>query len=255
MNPREALESAYNELSPFSTPHRWEFYSNLKHIEFLCKHLKPGQSVLDIGSGIGIFAVALAKLGYVVDGMDKYIFLPDTYLSLGDGAIEKLQKVWADNKIQIINEDVLTLASNKQYDCVVNIAVIEHQTDPKKFINACLKQLQKGGLFFCVSPSMVDLLNRLRVLWGRSAHRDLKPFFDAGDNFVGHWREYTLCDVIEMCKWSNLEVTEARNYPTLPYFNGKNSVWRSLFLSFFYLAAQLIPGARDTNSVIAKKLQ
>lgn len=253
MNPREALLSAYDDLAPFSNRHRWEFYSNLKHIEFLSQYLKGGEHILDVGSGMGIFALALTKLGYKVDGLDKYIFLPDTYISLGQDAITKLQKVWADNKMRVIDIDISTFVSDQKYDCVVNIAVIEHQKNPKKFIEACTARLRTAGLFFCVTPNMVDLLNRLRVLCGRSAFRDLKPFFEDGESFVGHWREYTLRELVQMCGWSSLEVIEARNYRTLPYFNGKNSVGRSLFLGLFQLVAKCIPGARDTNSVISKK--
>jgi len=179
MNPREALLLAYQELAPFSDRHNWEFFNNLKHIEFLCKHLGRDKSILDVGSGIGILALALSKLGYTVDGLDKYIFLPNTYISVDQDAVTKLQKVWADNNLRIINDDISTFVTEKKYDSVVTIAVIEHQKDPKGFINACVSHLRIGGLFFCSTPNMVDLLNRFRVLCGRSAFRDLKPFFNA----------------------------------------------------------------------------
>jgi 2-polyprenyl-3-methyl-5-hydroxy-6-metoxy-1,4-benzoquinol methylase len=253
MTLKKALEESYKDLAPYSNRHSWEFFNNLRHIKFILKHVPKGSRILDIGSGIGILALALTKFGYKVDGLDKYIFLPDTYISLGPDALEKLQEIWQKNTITIFNKDVFEFEANEKYDCVINIAVIEHQRDPKKFLAACSANLKVGGYFFCVTPNMVDLLNRLRVLVGRSAFRDLKPFFESGEKFVGHWREYTLDELKKMCYWSSLTIIEARNYRTSSYFNKKNSISRSLFLTIFRLIAIFIPGSRDTNSIMCKK--
>jgi 2-polyprenyl-3-methyl-5-hydroxy-6-metoxy-1,4-benzoquinol methylase len=253
MNPSKALAESYQDLAPYSNRHNWEFFNNLKHIEFILKYLPTGSRILDIGSGIGILALALTKLGYKVDGLDKYIFLPDTYISLEPNALEKLQEIWQKNNITIFNKDVFEFETSEQYDSVINIAVIEHQNDPKKFLATCCAHLKVGGYFFCATPNMVDLLNRFRVLVGRSAFRDLKPFFEFGEKFVGHWREYTLDELKKMCTWSSLTIIEARNYRTSPYFNKKNSTSRSWFLTIFRLIAIFIPGSRDTNSIMCQK--
>ncbi len=253
MTPHQALETAFQELAPYSDRHRWEFFNNLEHIKILTKHLHAGDRILDIGSGMGIVALALTKLGYQVDGLDKYVFLPDTYISLSANAIENLRTIWAKNNLQIINKDIQDFIPNTQYDCVINIAVIEHQRDPKKFIQNCLAHLKPNGLFFCVTPNMVDVLNRLRVLAGRSAFRDLKSFFEAGEKFVGHWREYTLKEVVQMCEWSGLKTIAAHNSRTSPYFNKKDSWTRSLFTAPFRFVGTLIPGGSDTNLVLARK--
>lgn len=255
MNIKEALILAYDELSPYSDGKRWEFFNNLKHLELFISHVPPGATVLDIGSGIGIFALALSKLGYNVVGLDKYIFQPDNYLSVEKMGIDGLQKIWQKNNLSIINDDIFNFPSDKKFDCVVNIAVLEHQKSPKKFIELCLKNLKPNGYFFCVVPNMVDLLNRCRVLFGRSACRDLKPFFEAGEDFVGHWREYTIREMVQMAQWSGLEIIEAKNYRTSPLFNHKDRFPRNVFLAVFRLFADLIPGARETNTVLARYTQ
>lgn len=254
MTIKEALISAYNDLSPYSDSKRWEFFNNLKHLEFFTSYIPQRASVLDIGSGIGIFALALSKLGYNVVGLDKYIFQSDNYLSVEKMGVEGLQKIWQKNNLSIINEDIFNFSPDKKFDCVVNIAVLEHQKSPKKFIELCLKNLKSDGYFFCVVPNMVDILNRFRVLFGRSACRDLKPFFEAGENFVGHWREYTIKEMVQMAEWSGLEIVKAKNYRTSPLFNHKDKFPRSIFLAFFRLLADLIPGARETNTVLARKI-
>ncbi len=253
MSPQEALEQAFVELTPYSDRHRWEFFNNMHHIEFLVKHLRKGDRILDIGSGIGILDLALTKLGYRVDGLDKYVFLPDTYISFEQNAIDKLRAIWSKNNLKIMDNDLYDFHTDDLYDCVINIAVIEHQRDPKKFIEMCTKHLKPGGLFFCVTPNMVDVLNRLRVLCGRSAFRDLKSFYDTGERFVGHWREYTLSEIVQMCQWSKLTVIKALNSRTSPYFNKKDSWQRSLFMAGFRVLANLVPGGKDTNSVLARK--
>lgn len=252
MNIKNALTSAYNDLSPYSDSKRWEFFNNLKHLEFFTSYVPPDASVLDIGSGIGIFGLALSKLGYNVQGLDKYIFQPDNYLSVEKTGIDELQKIWQKHNLSIINADIFNFVSDKKFDCVVNIAVLEHQKSPKKFIEFCLKHLKPNGYFFCVAPNMVDLLNRARVLFGRSACRDLKPFFEAGENFVGHWREYTLKEMIQMANWSGLDIIKAKNYRTSPLFNGKDRFPRSLFLAVFRLLSSFVPGARETNTLLAR---
>ena len=252
MNIKAALVLAYDELSPYSDSKRWEFFNNLKHLEFFTANMPRGASVLDIGSGIGIFALALSKLGYRVVGMDKYIFQPDNYLSIEKNGVDGLQKIWQKNNLSIINNDIFSFSFDKKFDCVVNIAVLEHQKSPKKFIELCLRHLKPNGYFFCVVPNMVDLLNRLRFLFGRSACRDLKPFFEAGEDFVGHWREYTIKEMMQMADWSGLEIIKAKNYRTSPLFNRKDKFPRNIWLAFFRLLSDLVPGARETNTILAR---
>ena len=219
MNIKDTLKWAYDELSPYSGRKKWEFYNNYRSLKFFVKRVPKGATILDVGCGIGVFALSLKKLGYNVVGLDKYIFQDDNYLSEKDN-MNNIQKIWEKNEIKIVNEDIFNFSNENKFDCVINIAVIEHQKDPKRFIESCLKHLKIGGYFFCVSPNMVDFLNRCRVMCGRSAFRDLKPFFDTGENFVGHWREYTLREMVQMAEWSGMEIIKAKNYRTSALFNG-----------------------------------
>jgi 2-polyprenyl-3-methyl-5-hydroxy-6-metoxy-1,4-benzoquinol methylase len=254
MHLKEALNYAYEQLAPYSDRHRWEFYNNLNNIKFFIKYVPKGSRVLDVGAGMGIFALTIAKLGYRVEGLDKYIFSSNTPISLSFSALEKIETIWHNNNIKILNKDIFDYESSDYYDCVMNVAVIEHQKDPKRFLEACISNLKNGGYFYCVTPNMVDLLNRFRVLAGRSAFRNIKPFYDTGEKFVGHWREYTLSELEQMCKWASLQVIEAKNYRTSPYFNKTNTLKRGLFLSIFRCLANFIPGGKDTNSIIAQKI-
>ena len=253
MKIKKALEYSYRELSPYSDRQRWEFNNNLKNLEFFVRYIPKNLSILDVGCGIGIALIALSKLGYKLTGLDKYIFQPNTYLSVEGDGIKDLRKVWEKNNISILDDDIFSFLREEKFGCVANIAVLEHQKYPKKFIDACLQNLRPGGYFFCIVPNMVDLLNRCRVLCGRSAWRDLKPFFDQGENFVGHWREYTLKELIQMCEWSGLEVVKAKNSSTSSLYNGKDKFPRSIMLAAFRLLSRLVPGSGDTNAIVARR--
>ena len=67
--------------------------------------LLPEGNILDIGSGIGILDLALTKLGYRVYGLDKYVFLPDTYISFQQNAIEQLRTIWSKNNLKIMDNE------------------------------------------------------------------------------------------------------------------------------------------------------
>ena len=65
MEIKQALEEAYNDLAPYSDKKRWEFCNNYKHLKFFISHISKDSTILDVGCGIGIFIVALKKLGYI----------------------------------------------------------------------------------------------------------------------------------------------------------------------------------------------
>ncbi|MDP3900372.1 MAG: methyltransferase domain-containing protein [bacterium] len=251
MTNEAALQKAYKTLSPYSDKQLWEFNNNLVHLNVLRPHLTPEQQIFDAGCGIGILALTLKFLGYNIEGGDKYLFLPDNDFAVAE--IQNLQKIWEEQNLRITSRDILDDDLDKKYDVIISIATIEHQKEPKKFLEAMLRNLNENGLIYIATPNVSHLLNRIRGLFGRSQMSGhLENFFKRGDNFEGHWREYTLHELKVMFKWLGLEIAAAENIQSMkPELSFKNL--RSVYVDLFRLLSRLLPGTRDTNIIIGRK--
>ncbi len=247
----EALKKAYLILSPYADKQRWEFHNNLVHLRYITKHIPKESAILDVGCGIGILDVALLLLGYRVTGVDKYLFEPGTSFGIQD--IEGLQRVWKEQGLSILAKDILHDDVAAVYGAVISIATIEHQKDPKRFLERMLGVLEQGGIMYLATPNISHLLNRVRFLFGRSpvsAH--LPDQFNEGERYIGHWREYTLGELSQMFAWLDIWVLFKHNVQSMqPRF--KLLSVRSWYISLFRLLSCLIPGARDTNIIIGQK--
>ena len=248
---KKALQEAYAMLSPFSDKQGWEFDNNLAHLRFVTAYVPKTSAVLDVGCGIGILALALTYLGYKVTGVDKYVFEENNSFSVAD--ISGLRRVWDDQGLVILPQDILRDEIGKRYDAVISIATVEHQKNPKLFLQHLLAVGRAGALIYLATPNISHLLNRVRFIFGLSplqAH--LPDFFNRGEQYEGHWREYTLAELKQMFIWLDSDVISARNVQSMrPRLSFKS--WRALYVNAFRLCAYALPGARDTNIIIAKK--
>ena len=195
--------------------------------------------------------MALALLGYKVAGIDKYVFKDNNSFSIDD--INGLRRIWDAQGLAIQPQDILRDDIAERYGAVISIATIEHQKDPKKFLENIQRAVRPGGLVYIATPNLSHLLNRVRFCFGRSplsAH--LKQWFARGEDFAGHWREYTLAELAGMMRWLDFEIIAARNLQSLrPRVTAASP--RSWYVNFFRLCAYALPGARDTNIIIARK--
>lgn len=251
MDYRSALKQAYALLSPYSDKQLWEFNNNLTHLDFLTRTITKDLSIFDAGCGIGILDLALTLLGYRVEGGDKYLFTKDNPYYISD--LDKLQQIWNTHQLKITNKDIITENFEKKYDVIISIATIEHQKDPKNFLKKIIDNTRSGGYIYIATPNLTHLLNRIRFFCGRAPLGNLADFFENGENFNGHWREYTLFELKGFYHWLNVDIIEARNIQSIkPNFNFKNL--RDLHVNFFRLLSYLFPGCRDTNIILVKNV-
>ena len=250
MTNKEALQKAYQSLSPFSNKQKWEFNNNLVHLNFLTKHIEKNKTIFDVGCGIGILAMALNFLDYKIEGGDKFVFKEEGDLAVND--INKLQDIWKKYNLKISDQDILVDRTNEQYDVIISIATIEHQTNPKKFLEKIKTAIKSDGYIYLATPNVSHLLNRIRFLFGRSSLGNLENFYQQGENFTGHWREYTLSELKQMCVLSGFKIVKASNIQSMkPNLKIKNL--RLIYVSLFRLVSYFMPGARDTNIILGKK--
>ncbi|OJI07341.1 hypothetical protein BK004_01250 [bacterium CG10_46_32] len=251
MNNKEALQKAYEILSPYSNKQRWELNNNLVHLRFITKHISKESSILDVGCGIGILDIALILLGYHVAGVDKYLFESNNSFSISD--IDGLKRIWESQGLSILPKDILQDDVLEMYGAVISIATIEHQKDPKRFLERILGVIRPGGFIYIATPNISHLLNRIRFLFGMSPMSGhLQNFFNRGELYEGHWREYTLGELRQIFVWVSILVVSSRNVQSMrPGFRALSP--RSWYVSLFRVLSYVILGTRDTNIIIGKK--
>ena len=98
-----------------------------------------GLRILDVGCGGGLLCEPMARLGAHVTGVD---------------ALEKnVKTATAHAKKSGLKIDyrygTVEALTDKPYDVVLNMEVLEHVTDPPAFIKACTHMVRDGGMMFC----------------------------------------------------------------------------------------------------------
>jgi SAM-dependent methyltransferase len=144
----------------------WEYFQNeapekfegsLSRISYLVKPQQPGQKVLNIGVGAGLFEALALKAGidvYALDPVPKSIEALQKKFSMSDKA-----KVGYSEEIPF---------PDAMFDCVVASEVLEHLTDES--IAATLPEIRRvlisGGVFKGTVPARENLTDQMVVCPG-----------------------------------------------------------------------------------------
>jgi len=98
----------------------------------------------------------------------------------------------------------------KSFDVVCAFAVIEHlHESPRNLLNTMGSFLRTNGLLIITMPNSVNLSKRLSVLMGQTNYVPVDQFFYSIDTWRGHVREYTLNEVVYICKESGFDVVSS----------------------------------------------
>ena len=95
--------------------------------------------ILDIGCGGGLLSEPMNRLGAEVTGIDA----SDKNIN-----IAKLHAKKSNLKIEYICTSPENLDSNKKFDVILNMEIIEHVDDVDSFLRSCSKLLKKNGIMF-----------------------------------------------------------------------------------------------------------
>ena len=123
-------------------PIRIEYIKNNIVKEFNIKEkIKPLKNIeiLDIGCGGGLLSEPISRLGGKVTGIDA---------SNKNLNIARAHAIKNNLKINYICSSPEKLKSEKKYDVILNMEVVEHVEDINLFINACSSLLKKNGIMF-----------------------------------------------------------------------------------------------------------
>ena len=96
-------------------------------------------SILDIGCGGGLLSEPMSRLGANVVGIDA---------SEKNIKIAKMHAKKNNLKIEYKNTSPENLKTNKKFDVILNMEIVEHVEDINFFIKSCSKLLKKNGIMF-----------------------------------------------------------------------------------------------------------
>jgi 2-polyprenyl-6-hydroxyphenyl methylase/3-demethylubiquinone-9 3-methyltransferase len=103
--------------------------------KFPLKNLK----ILDIGCGGGLISEPMTRLGAQVTGVDA---------SSRNINIAKEHAKKSSLDITYLNDKPESLSSEKKFDIILNLEVVEHVEDVDLYLNSCLKLLKPKGIMF-----------------------------------------------------------------------------------------------------------
>jgi len=153
-------------------------------------------------------------------------------------------------------------AVNESFDLVIIDNVIEHMYDPRRVLGECIRVLRKGGVLAVMTPNQARLINRLRLILGKSVYFPLDYWMGAGEEhirkrgemvFAGHIREYTVDELKKMLNLVGFDVVSVNLYPAArPSPRLEMSKSRTL-LTIYNIMEEIIPECGYMISMLARK--
>ena len=98
-----------------------------------------GTKILDIGCGGGLLSEPMCRLGANVTGIDA---------SKKNIDIAKLHAKKGNLNINYVCSSPEKMNSNKKFDVILNMEIIEHVEDVNIFLESCSSLLKKNGIMF-----------------------------------------------------------------------------------------------------------
>jgi 2-polyprenyl-3-methyl-5-hydroxy-6-metoxy-1,4-benzoquinol methylase len=143
--------------------------------------------VLEVGSWLGSFSLALRRLGYDVVACDRY----SSYGSAFDGNIELMRA----EGIRIASTDreneLDQIAALGRFDIVLAGAVIEHVPHrPRHLLETLFGAVRPGGLLVLDTPNVVRFWNRRALERSETIFQPVEDQFLSEPPWEGHHREY-----------------------------------------------------------------
>jgi 2-polyprenyl-3-methyl-5-hydroxy-6-metoxy-1,4-benzoquinol methylase len=184
---------------------RLSYQRTLKDLTELPGRNPADTRVLEIGSYLGPVSIVLARLGYNVTAADLPDFIKNT----------RLQERYAQNGVSSISlnlEDYEIPAASDSFEVVIICETLEHLNfNPLPVLTEINRVLVHGGHLYISLPNLTSLVNRAKLLVGRSIHDPISDFaaqLNRQNNMIVgiHWREYTKQELTELLNRAGFRV-------------------------------------------------
>jgi SAM-dependent methyltransferase len=202
--PRLGTLSASTNLSVTAQP-RYEFIARLLQQDY-----PPPATVIELGSAPGDQIAALAALGYEATSVD--LGASEDAWSYGErGRFRRLLEEAGVEHVVWDLENVPYPLPDASFDAVLMTEVFEHLREyPARSLAEVRRILRPSGRLYFTTPNAAYLMNRLRLLKGRTVHTPLSDWID-GVPHARHAREYTFEEIDELMRRAGLTVTSQQS--------------------------------------------
>lgn len=184
-----------------------------RYVADMLRQRHPEGDVVELGAAPGDQIAALAQAGYRCTAVDIGIGSD----GWGDGEEGRMVQLFADNGVTYVQanlEEIPYPLESSAFDAVIMTEVYEHLRDyPIRALEESFRILRPGGHLFFTTPNAAYVVNRLKLLAGRSPATPLSDWI-AGLPFARHAREYTFAEAHELLDrvGFTIEVSESRDF-------------------------------------------
>lgn len=181
-----------------------EIHVHSRIVECFSQMLPLGSKIIDIGFFIPVVPIALAKLGYHVESIEKLELYEDSLNELIDFASHNYGIKVHD--LDIINDEIQPLIN--RYDGVILSAFLEHLNgSPKALLEKARILGTENALFWISVPNAASFKKRLLMLLkGVPPFPPISDYYNSDYPFTGHNREYTMRDLKFVLEKSGFDI-------------------------------------------------
>jgi 2-polyprenyl-3-methyl-5-hydroxy-6-metoxy-1,4-benzoquinol methylase len=206
--------------------------------------------ILEVSSFLGVVDIALAKIGCEVYTYDIPEFQQNSRLNELYG---KFSVHPSSGYLKDVWQNGLPYPDN-HFDAVILSEVIEHLNfNPLPVLQEINRILKKDGILYVTTPNQVNLMNRIKIILGRSIRNSISDSVtqldQAKHTICGiHWREYTLEELIQLLEITGFTLSD------YSYSSMASKDVSSFMKKIFNATTNLIfPKLADSITVISKK--
>ncbi len=116
--------------------------------KILSPYVKPGMTAVDIGCGMGIFSIGMAKLV----GSTGRVISVDVQQKMLDHLMKRARRAGVADRITAVKSDGDRIAVSEKADFVLTFYMVHEVPDKERFVGEVAAILKPGGQYLLVEP-------------------------------------------------------------------------------------------------------